>query len=138
MRIKTSFEQEKILMETLTIQLPEVLVRDAKEAAEKLGMSLNRFMMQAIFIRVQELPTKREPIVFDKERFYRDNKWVDENYQRLCEEYPSQWIYVYDQKVCGADPDGARAERLARAEIGDVRRLGAISLFMGGRFVRRK
>jgi predicted HicB family RNase H-like nuclease len=44
-------------METLTIKLPEVLVRDAKEAADKLGMSLNRFMMQAIFIRVQELPT---------------------------------------------------------------------------------
>lgn len=119
-------------METLTIQLPEVLVRDAKEAAEKLGLSLNRFMMQAIFIRVQELPTKREPIVFDKERFQRDNKWIDDNYQQLSEEYQNQWIYVYDQKVCGADRDGARAERLARAEIGDVRRLGAISLFIGG------
>jgi hypothetical protein len=122
-------------METLTIKLPEVLVRDAKEAAEKLGMSLNRFMMQAIFIRVQELPTKREPIVFDKERFHRDNKWIDENYQEICEQYPNQWFYVYDQKVCGADRDMARAERLARAaraEIGDVHRLGAVALFIGG------
>jgi len=119
-------------METLTIKLPEVLVRDAKEAAEKLGMSLNRFMMQAIFIRVQELPTKREPIVFDKERFARDNKWVTEHYQMLSEQYPNKWIYVYDQKVCGADRDKARAERQARAEIGDVRRLGAVAWFMGG------
>ena len=119
-------------METLTIQLPEVLVRDAKEAAEKLGISLNRFMMQAIFIRVQELPTKREPIVFDNERFQRDNKWIDENYQEICEQYPNQWSYVYDQKVCGADRDMARAERQARAEIGDVHRLGAVALFIGG------
>ena len=119
-------------METLTIKLPELLVRDAKEAAEKLGMGLNQFMMQAIFMRVQDLPTKREPIVFDNERFQRDNKWIDENYQEIYEQYPNQWIYVYDQKVCGADRDMARAERQARAEIGDVRRLGAVALFVGG------
>ncbi len=122
-------------METLTLELPDVLVRDAKEAADKLGMGLNHFMMQAIFMRVQELPTKREPIVFDKQRFQREHKWINDNYQELGEQYPNQWIYVYDQKVCGADRDGARAERLARAEIGDVHRLGAVSVFMGDRHV---
>lgn len=39
-------------MQTLALELPDVLVRDAKEAAEKLGMGLNHFMMQSIFIRV--------------------------------------------------------------------------------------
>ena len=119
-------------MQKLTLELPDVLVRDAKEAAEKLGISLNRFMMQAIFVHVQELPTKREPIVIDNERFKRDNKWIDENSQQLFEQYENQWIIVYNQKVWGANRERGRAERQARAEIGDIRRLGAIAWFMGG------
>ena len=119
-------------MQKLTLELPDLLVRDAKEAADKLGISLHRFMMQAIFVHVQELPTKREPIVIDNERFRRDNEWIDENAQQLFEQYENQWIIVYNQKVWGANRDRGRAERQARAEIGDIHRLGAIAWFMGG------
>ena len=121
---------------SFTVTFPDELLEDAKEAAEMIGNDLNTFILQATFARVQELPAKlARPIIpteRPKERIARDKAWIRENYQTLFETYPKQWVYVYNQKVVGADRNGAKAQRQARVAIENFERDVPVSLFIGG------
>jgi hypothetical protein len=38
-------------------------------------------------------------------RFEADHVWIDQNREKLLEEYPEQWIAVQDRQVIASDPD---------------------------------
>jgi uncharacterized protein DUF5678 len=38
-------------------------------------------------------------------RFQADHVWIDQNREKLLEQYPDQWIAVQDGQVIASDPD---------------------------------
>ena len=39
------------------------------------------------------------------QKFTKDGQFLDVHYEELLEEYPEQWVAVFDEKVVGAGPD---------------------------------
>jgi hypothetical protein len=52
------------------------------------------------------------------ERFKQDTSYYEAHYQELLEEYPEQWVAIYDQQVVGVAKDLKRlVARLQRKGI---------------------
>ncbi len=121
----------------LTIHLPEPLMQEARQAAEAAETTLEEFVSQAISAQVQH---KKPKIIagtasWPKERMTRDRIWIDTHYQTLAENYPNQWVYVHEQKVCGADRDMAKAEKQAEQVLGNVQQACPLAIFVATRYV---
>ena len=41
----------------------------------------------------------------EMERFKRDTQYCEGHYEELLEQYPEQWVAIYDEQVVGAGPD---------------------------------
>lgn len=39
------------------------------------------------------------------DRFHKDGLWFSEHYDELIEQYPDQWVAIFNKKVVGASPD---------------------------------
>ena len=119
---------------TFTMTFPNELIEDAKEAAATIGTDLETFIIQATFARVQRLPAMlARPITpknGSKARRKQDEAWIEQNYQTLIEDYPDQWVYVYNQKVIAADRRATKAERLARIAIEEFDRDEPAEIFV--------
>jgi hypothetical protein len=48
---------------------------------------------------------KADPQSRDLIRFQEEHVWIDQNRQKLLEQYPDQWIAVQDNQVIASDPD---------------------------------
>ncbi len=109
-------------MTELTIKWPDPLLEEARKAAKATGQELESYLLQAALERIQRqnakpgLKTKDWP----KKRMKNDWIWIESHYQSLTETYPNQWIYVYNQQVCGADRDMAKAEQQAEQVLGNI------------------
>ncbi len=51
------------------------------------------------------------------QRFQRDIDYYQAHYEELLEQYPEQWVAIFNERVVGADPD-------ARKLFNDVKGLG--------------
>jgi hypothetical protein len=134
---KTDRPQEKFMTTELTIHLPETLLQEARQAASAAKTTLEEFVSQAISARVQQQKpeTITETADWPKERMTRDRIWIDTHYQTLAENYPNQWVYVHEQKVCGAHRDMAKAEDQAEQVLGDVQQACPLAIFVATRYV---
>lgn len=121
----------------LTIHLPETLLQEAHQAARATKITLEEFVSQAISARVQQQKpeTITETADWPKERMTRDRIWIDTHYQTLAENYPNQWVYVHEQRVCGAHRDMAQAEDQAEQVLGDIQQACPLAIFVATRYV---
>jgi hypothetical protein len=39
------------------------------------------------------------------ERFRQDTAWFETHREELLEQYPEQWVFIYNQRVAAASPD---------------------------------
>ncbi len=44
----------------------------------------------------------------DLQRFKKDTAYYEAHHEELLQQYPEQWVAVYNQKVIGASPDYER------------------------------
>ncbi len=138
----------------LTIDWPEPLLEEARQAAFAHNKSLEGLVLQAVSELTQRQNGKSTTKQVQRsksngnsteaqsskkhttqqgwttEQFVRDRTWIDNNYDSLVEDYPDQWIIVYDRKVCGADRDFGKAQELAEPVIGDIHEIGALAVFV--------
>lgn len=121
----------------LTINLPDSLLEEARQAAAAAETTLEEFVSQAVSAQIQQRKPKTVmgPATWPKERMTQDRMWIDTHYQTLAETYPNQWIYVHSQKVCGAHRDLAQAEEQAQRILGDIQQACPLTLFVATQYV---
>ena len=51
-------------------------------------------------------------------RYFDDQKWISEHAQELTEQYPDQWIAVYNKEVVTAGKDAGEVLRSAKEKTG--------------------
>ncbi len=52
------------------------------------------------------------------QRFWDDEKWAYEHYARLRQQFPNQWVIVYNRQVVGAARSLEDAEMMAEGRYG--------------------
>ncbi|MCK4615182.1 MAG: hypothetical protein KAU14_10295 [Thermoplasmata archaeon] len=52
-------------------------------------------------------------------RFWEDDRWANEHYSELTEEYPNQWIAVVGKKVVAYGKNLAEVEKEARKKTSE-------------------
>lgn len=53
------------------------------------------------------------------QRFWDDQRWIEDHMAELVEKYAGQWVIVHDKQVIGANPDLGVAKREAAGRVAD-------------------
>ncbi len=116
----------------LTIHLPDPLLEEARQAAEATKTTLEEFVSQAVSVRVQQQKSRMgtTPANWPKERMRQDRVWIETHYQTLAKNYPNQWVFVHEQKVCGAHRDMTIAEKQAEQLLGNIHQAYPLAVFV--------
>lgn len=49
-----------------------------------------------------------QELQLELQRFQRDIDYYQTHYEELLEQYPEQWVAIFNQRVVGADPDARK------------------------------
>lgn len=100
--------------------LPSEIVREAKAAAARRGVTLAGYVADALARAVQQ----RDTDVEGSADLSRERRWFERQRERLCREYGGEYVAILDRAVVDHDADfEALAERVFAKH-------GARSIFM--------
>ena len=51
--------------------------------------------------------------------YWEDSKWAYEHMNEISEQYPNQWVVIFNKKVIGASRSGSEAEQIATEKVSD-------------------
>ena len=101
--------------------IPRRVVREAKAAAARRGMTLAKLVTEAL---ERALQGSAEPTEAVEERFDLDAEWYAKNRTRLARRYDGEYLAIVDREIVDHDPD---FESLAGRVL---RRVGGRPVFM--------